>query len=185
MRTNRDLPIACPDQPGKADLPCLDLRFCRLLDAAHWSALPPAVRTRFSKRLAGGQTTVYSGRVTACDISRAGMILAQAAMLFTRSEHAWMLWLLLAVCVPVTTLVQSHVALAFPPSLAGRANSAYNLLLFIGAFTTQWGFGVLVDGLKGNGFDAADAFRVSLAIAVALETAALVYFTVSRAQRLD
>lgn len=79
MRTNRDLPIACPDQPGKAGLPCLDLRFCRLLDAAQWSALPPAVRARFSKRLAGGQTTVYSGRVTACDISRAGMILAQAA----------------------------------------------------------------------------------------------------------
>ena len=115
----------------------------------------------------------------------AGMILAQAAMLFTRSEHAWMLWLLLAVCVPVTTLVQSHVALAFPPALAGRANSAYNLLLFIGAFTTQWGFGVLVDGLKENGFDAADAFRASLAIAVALETAALVYFTISRAKRLD
>lgn len=115
----------------------------------------------------------------------AGMILAQAAMLFTQSEHAWMLWLLLAVCVPATTLVQSHVALAFPAALAGRANSAYNLFLFIGAFATQWGFGVLVDGLKTNGFDAADAFRVSLAIAVALETAALVYFALSRAQAHD
>jgi hypothetical protein len=115
----------------------------------------------------------------------AGMILAQAAMLFTRSEHAWMLWLLLAMCVPVTTLVQSHVALAFPASLAGRANSAYNLFLFIGAFATQWGFGVLVDGLKANGFDAPDAFRASLAMAVALETAALAYFAASRAQAHD
>ena len=115
----------------------------------------------------------------------AGMVLAQAAMLFTQSEHAWLLWLVLAMCVPVTTLVQSHVALAFPAALAGRANSAYNLLLFVGAFATQWGFGVLADALKANGFSAVDAFRAALAIAAALQAAALAYFVVSRAQAHD
>ena len=115
----------------------------------------------------------------------AGMVLAQAAMLFTQSEHAWLLWLVLAMCVPVTTLVQSHVALAFPAALAGRANSAYNLLLFVGAFATQWGFGVLADALKANGFSAIDAFRAALAIAASLQAAALAYFVVSRAQAHD
>lgn len=115
----------------------------------------------------------------------AGMVLAQAAMLFTQSEHAWILWLLLAMCVPVTTLVQSHVALAFPAALAGRANSAYNLMLFVGAFATQWGFGVLADELKATGLSAVDAFRVALAIAAALQAAALVYFVASRAQAHD
>ncbi|NML63275.1 MFS transporter [Massilia sp. RP-1-19] len=115
----------------------------------------------------------------------AGMVLAQAAMLFTQSEHAWLLWLLLAMCVPVTTLVQSHVALSFPAALAGRANAAYNLLLFVGAFATQWGFGLLADGLKANGLSAIDAFRTALAIAVVAQAAALAYFVVSRAQAHD
>ena len=114
-----------------------------------------------------------------------GMVLAQTAMLFTQSEHAWMLWLLLAVCVPVTTLVQSYLALSFPAALAGRANSAYNLMLFVGAFATQWGFGVVVDGLKMNGVGAVDAFRVTLAIAVALQTASLLYFVISKAKAQD
>jgi len=103
-------------------------------------------------------------------------------MLFTRSEHAWILWLLLAMCVPVTTLVQSNVGLAFPASLAGRANSAYNLQLFIGAFVTQWGIGVLIDALKAQGFSPVDAFRAALAIALVLQLAALVQFMASRAQ---
>lgn len=114
-----------------------------------------------------------------------GMVLAQASMLFTQSEHAWILWLLLAVCVPVTTLVQSHVALSFPAALAGRANSAYNLMLFVGAFATQWGFGVLADALKAGGLTAVDAFRATLAVLVALEAAALVYFVASRAHAHD
>ena len=111
----------------------------------------------------------------------AGMVLAQGAMLLTQSPSAWLLWLPLALCVPVTTLVQSHVGLAFPAALAGRANSAYNLQLFIGAFATQWGFGLLLDALKSHGASAVDAFRITLGVAVALQTAALVFFMCSRA----
>lgn len=111
-----------------------------------------------------------------------GMVLAQAAMLATSAPLAWLLWLLLAACVPVTTLVQSHVALAFPAALAGRANSAYNLQLFIGAFATQWGFGVAVDLFKAHGAQAPDAFRATLAIAVLLQAGALAFFTFNRAQ---
>jgi sugar phosphate permease len=111
-----------------------------------------------------------------------GMVLAQAAMLTTSAPAAWLLWLLLAACVPVTTLVQSHLALAFPAALAGRANAAYNLQLFIGAFATQWGFGVVVDLFKARGLDAPDAFRATLAIAVLLQAGALAFFTFNRAQ---
>jgi predicted MFS family arabinose efflux permease len=110
-----------------------------------------------------------------------GMLLAQTAMLLTRAPMAWLLWLPLALCVPVTTLVQAHVGMAFPAALAGRANSAYNLQLFIGAFVTQWGFGLMVDALKGHGASAPDAFRLTLAAAIALQAAALLYFVCSRA----
>lgn len=110
-----------------------------------------------------------------------GMLLAQGAMLTTAAPLAWLLWLPLAVCVPVTTLVQSNVALAFPAALAGRANSAYNLQLFIGAFATQWGFGVLVDAFKRQGTAAPDAFRMALAIAIGVQAVAWIAFLLSRA----
>ena len=111
-----------------------------------------------------------------------GMLLAQGAMLATAAPSAWLLWPLLALFVPVTTLVQAHVGLAFPAALAGRANSAYNLMLFIGAFATQWGFGLVVDAFKNSGAAPADAFRLTLAIAIALQLAAAVFFAASRAQ---
>ena len=110
-----------------------------------------------------------------------GMVLAQGAMLPSQAGAAWLLWLPLAMCVPITTLVQAHVSMAFPAALAGRANAAYNLLLFVGAFATQWSFGLLVDALKGHGIGAADAFRITLGVAVALQTGALAFFVLNRA----
>jgi hypothetical protein len=58
-----------------------DLRFRALLSDEAWGALPLAVRRRFSKRLAAGESVVYVGMVTECRMSRAGRLLAQAARL--------------------------------------------------------------------------------------------------------
>jgi hypothetical protein len=56
-----------------------DLRFRALLPDAAWAQLPPAIRHRFSKRLAGGDTTVYVGEVVETRMSLLGRWLAQAA----------------------------------------------------------------------------------------------------------
>lgn len=58
-----------------------DLRFRALLADAEWSRLPSAIRRRFSKRVEGGRTVVYAGRVTDMMMSRAGAALAQLARL--------------------------------------------------------------------------------------------------------
>jgi hypothetical protein len=58
-----------------------DLRFRALLTDAEWSRLPSAIRRRFSKRVEGGRTVVYAGRVTDMMMSRAGNALAQLARL--------------------------------------------------------------------------------------------------------
>jgi hypothetical protein len=55
-----------------------DLRFRALLSEQDWATLPPAIRRRFSRRLAGGATVVYAGIVVATRMSRAGWWLAQA-----------------------------------------------------------------------------------------------------------
>jgi hypothetical protein len=55
-----------------------DLRFRALLSEADWAGLPAAVRRRFSKRLADGNTAVYVGTVLETWMSRTGWLLAQA-----------------------------------------------------------------------------------------------------------
>lgn len=58
-----------------------DLRFCALLPAQDWRSLPNAVRQRFTKRLAGGRTVVYTGRIATMRRNFAGKLLAQALRL--------------------------------------------------------------------------------------------------------
>ena len=58
-----------------------DLRFRALLPESDWLALPHTIRRRFTKRLSGGNTTVYVGEVIETRMSAAGWLLAQAARL--------------------------------------------------------------------------------------------------------
>ena len=48
------------------------------------------------------------------------------------------------------------------PALAGRALSAYNLVVFLGVFVVQWGVGLLIDLFGRAGFDTVGAFRGAL-----------------------
>ena len=58
-----------------------DLRFRALVDEADWAALPPAVRSRFGKRIADCRIVHYAGEIVECRMSRAGRLLAQLARL--------------------------------------------------------------------------------------------------------
>lgn len=115
-------------------------------------------------------------------IGLSGAILVQAAMLMTSHPLSWLLWIALAAFVSLGMLVATYVSLSFPPSLAGRANSAYNLLLFIGAFVAQWGIGVLIDMFQRNGASQADAMRAALGVSLGLQIASLAAFVVNRAK---
>jgi hypothetical protein len=63
------------------------------MSEAEWASLPAAIRRRFSKRLAGGQTIVYAGEILESWMSRLGWWLAQAARIIggplplTRDAH--------------------------------------------------------------------------------------------------
>lgn len=58
-----------------------DHRFRDLVGLQAWKALPPAVRSRFGKRLTGGASVVYQGVVVAMRMNLAGHVLAQLARL--------------------------------------------------------------------------------------------------------
>jgi MFS family permease len=117
---------------------------------------------------------------TAVTLGLAGTIVAQAAILMITARWGWILWLPLAFFATSTTLVQAHVSLSFHPSLAGRANTAYNLLLFIGAFAAQWGIGLLIDLFKSKGVAPAAAMQAAFGLCLALQTASLIAFVLLR-----
>ena len=102
------------------------------------------------------------------------MIGAQAVIVFAEGAWAWLAWLPFAVGVTVFTPVQSHVSLTFRGALTGRAFSAFNMMIFVGIFFTQWLFGVLVDVLgRQLGLEQAPAFRWALACWLVLQLLAL------------
>lgn len=70
----------------------------------------------------------------------------------------WAVWCVACTFVSVS---QPAVGAAFPAHLAGRALSAFNLVIFSGVFCVQWGLGLLVDALRGLGMGEADAFRTA------------------------
>lgn len=68
----------------------------------------------------------------------------------------WALWCVLSTCV---SLSQPAVGQAFPSAWAGRALSAYNLLIFGGVFCLQWGIGLAIDALAGLGWGKVASFQ--------------------------
>ncbi len=113
------------------------------------------------------------------------MLVAQTGMVFLQGPWAWTLWLLLGLGSTTFMLTQSHVNQNFPPQLAGRAFTAYNLLLFAGMFLGQWLFGVLIDTLAtfpsiGMG---PEAFRAAMLIWVVFEAATLAVMVFWRVPR--
>jgi len=65
------------------------------------------------------------------------------------------------VCSTFVSLAQPAVGMAFPPHLAGRALSAYNLVIFAGIFVVQWGIGLGVDLARSLGLDTVQAYQVA------------------------
>ncbi|MDO9405375.1 MAG: MFS transporter [Polaromonas sp.] len=93
----------------------------------------------------------------------------------------WPGWALFCMASSVLGLAQPAVAMAFPASLAGRALSAYNLMIFGGVFTVQWSIGLLIDGFRLAGLAEADGFRAAMAVFLCCCLAAYGWFLAVKA----
>lgn len=77
----------------------------------------------------------------------------------------WSFALLALYCMLSTpsAQVQAVLGMRFPAELAGRALSAFNLVIFLGIFAVQWGIGLGADALEGLGLSPADGLRGAMA----------------------
>jgi predicted MFS family arabinose efflux permease len=73
-------------------------------------------------------------------------------------------------------LAQPAVGMAFPSHLAGRALSAYNLVIFVGVFVVQWGIGVGIDFFKSLGWPPVLAFQAAFSVFGFCAVLSYVYF---------
>ncbi len=107
-----------------------------------------------------------------------------SAILGVLNTHVGALWALYCVSCTFISLSQPAIALAFPAELAGRALSAYNLVLFAGVFAVQWGIGLMIDGFKALGWSEIAAFQGAFSVFLLCNVAAYVYFAVKRPRAL-
>jgi MFS family permease len=89
-------------------------------------------------------------------------------------------WALYCMTSTFISLAQPAVGMAFPPALAGRALSAYNLVVFAGIFVVQWGIGLLVDAFAAVGLDEVSRFRLAMAVFLVCSVISYGYFVLAK-----
>jgi MFS family permease len=89
-------------------------------------------------------------------------------------------WAGFCIASTVVALAQPAVGMAFPPALAGRALSGFNLALFSGIFVIQWGIGLLIDGFKAAGLTEVTSFRCALAVFLACSVISYGHFLLAK-----
>jgi MFS family permease len=87
-----------------------------------------------------------------------------------------LLWLSLGLVFSVGNLAYALLQANYGPGLAGRVNTALNLMVFLGAFGIQWGFGAMVDLLQAAGHAPRAAYQLTFGGLLVLQVASWLWF---------
>jgi len=96
-----------------------------------------------------------------------GMLLV---IVWQAEQAAVWIWTLWCVCPRVVSLARPVLAQRFPAALAGRALSAFNLVIVAGVFVLQWGIGLGIDAMRTAGLGVVTGYQLAFG-AYALATA--------------
>jgi MFS family permease len=110
------------------------------------------------------------------------LILIAIIVIAGQSINTWAsaLFVLFFVSSTVGSLAQAAAGMAFPSALAGRALSAFNLVIFCGVFAMQWGIGLMIDGLQALGWSQIAAYQGALGTYGVCCVAAYGYFLLAK-----
>ena len=154
--------------------------FSRALAAEHLAAMNFAMLVAYA--LIGMLATGLSRRgIGTIYLLGGGMLLALLTLLLiiTRaSDQHLLLWMAYGLFSSTGTLVYAQVSTGFPVALSGRASTSLNLVVFAGAFSLQWGMGILIDTLREHGFSAETAHVNAFAVLFVVQAAACLWLFV-------
>jgi len=136
---------------GQAATGLFAINLCMLLAFLSWGAvMPRLVRVGLQAR-----------QLIAWGLPASMLMLAVIVALGPAAGAAhWALWCVLSA---VVSLSQPAVAQAFPVAWAGRALSAFNLVIFGGVFCLQWGIGIAIDALRLAGWTVVASYQGAFA----------------------
>ena len=133
--------------------------------------------------IAVGMITEWAGRrgVTPISVAAAGVslfILVQIGFVLNWAPSYQTLSVIFTLVGTVTGIEYAIVAQNLPGSLTGRAATCLNLLIFLGAFVVQAGFGMLVGCWRPNLLHQypAHAYQIGFAVLVLLQLPGLLWF---------
>lgn len=97
-----------------------------------------------------------------------GMAVLALAAIFLRMPGGLLWWALYGLGASVNVLAFAVVNEGFGRDLAGRSNTALNLMMFGGSFVAQWGIGVVAEtARRGFALDEAGGLRVAFGLVLA------------------
>jgi MFS family permease len=135
--------------------------------------------------IAVGMITEWAGRrgIRSLDVAAIGVflfVLVQAALVISYKPSLQLLSVLFTLVGTITGIEYAIVAQSMPRELTGRAATCLNLLIFVGAFLVQAGFGQVVGLWQPDlaGHYPAQAYRVAFGTLVLLQLPGLgAYFS--------
>jgi predicted MFS family arabinose efflux permease len=154
----------CGFTPAKAAAGLFAINSAMLFTFMAWGALLPRLHQ-------GGWT---AQRLIALGLPLSLLTLG-AAVAAGAQASAWV-WAVFCVTSTFVSLAQPSIGQSFPSEQAGRAISAYNLIIFAGVFAVQWGIGLVIDALKHRGWPIVSAFQGAFALFAVLCTLSYVWF---------
>ena len=140
------------------------INVCMLFTFLLWGWLTPML---YARGISANQLMTYGVPLNFC---------VQIYMVLAGVDAGALHWALFCISSSFVSLAQPSVGMAFPTALAGRALSAYNLVLFMGVFVVQWGMGLMIDGFKAMGWQEAQAFQSAMAVFLTCCVASYGYF---------
>ena len=146
------------------------------MDAATQAAILAAADRDFVE---GIRWSLGTAVVLLAAVFAAGFAASTAALaaIVARLPATYLWWAIYGFGVSVNVLSLAVLNDGFRKELAGRANTAVNLAMFIGSFAAQWGVGLVVDGARAAlGLDTAGGLKLAFTLALALNVATLAWF---------
>ncbi|MBT9552805.1 MAG: MFS transporter [Hydrogenophaga sp.] len=138
--------------PAQSALGLFGINLCMLTAFWLWGMVNPHLARR----------GLRAERLIAWGLPSSFLVLG--SIIWLGAGAGWPLWAAFCVCSTFVSLSQPAVALALPAQAAGRALSAYNLVIFAGVFTVQWVIGLLIDAFGRLGWDTLGSFRGAIGV---------------------
>ena len=114
----------------------------------------------------------------------AGSLLTLLLIITEATGQHYLLWILYGTFSSFGTLAYSLTSAGFPVALSGRANTTFNLMVFLGAFGLQWGLGVMIDGLRAGGFSTLAAHRGTFFMLLTLQACSYLWLILPRQRKV-